>query len=177
MDEVKLSTLVYVPPEEAFDFLVNFEGYANYSEYLGRVSRHEGDGGPGTIYDIEISWWKLSYTVRSEVTGIDPPERIDWTLVKDLRAHGFWRVEDVSDEAPDDREAASRIYLDIEFDADSADSGALDLPRFVSLDRVIRKVKPIVLREAEQIVERIVADLEGQRRPVELAVHEEPDTV
>ena len=177
MDEVKLSTLVYVPPDEAFDFLVDFEGYANYSEHLGRVTRREGDGGEGTVYAIRVEWWKLGYTVRSRVTRIERPERIDWTLVKDIDAHGSWRVEHVPEEAPDGYETASRVFLDIEFDADSAEPGMLDLPALVSLDWVVRKAKPVVLKEAERVVERIVEDLEGRRRPVELTVHEEPDSV
>jgi hypothetical protein len=53
----------------------------------------------------------------------------------------------------------------------------LDLPRFVSLDWVVGKVKPILVEEAERVVERIVADVEGRRREVELVVHEVPGGV
>lgn len=174
VDEVKLSTLVYVSPEEAYEFLVDFEGYANYTNHLSGVRKRSGNGGPGTVYDIRVKWWKLTYTVRSEVTDLVPPERIEWKLVKDLNAHGAWRVEHVPEEAPEGREIASRIFLDIRFDADSADAGMLDLPRFVSLGWVVDRVKPVVLAEAERVVERIVADLEGERRPVDLTIHERP---
>jgi len=45
------------------------------------------------------------------------------------------------------------------------------------MDWVIEKVKPLIQEEAERVVERIVADLEGRRRDVELTIHTSPDTV
>ena len=186
MDSVEVSTVVYVPPEEAYEFLLDFEGYANYSKHLDRVERH-GEGGPGTEYDIHLQWWKLNYVVQSEVTDLDPPERIGWRVVKDIDAHGEWVVEPASEneEIPEDRETetsedcppATRVRLVINFDADSASSDMLDLPRLVSLGWVVNKVRPLVLTEAERVVERIVEDLEGERREVELTLHDSPDTV
>lgn len=176
MDEVELSTDVYLPPEEVYDFLIDFPRYANYSQYLRQVHQR-GDGSLGTQYDLRFEWWKLSYTARSEVTDVDPPGNIDWRLVKDIDAHGHWRIEEIPEEAPEGRETASRVWLKIGFDPDSARSGALDLPAFVSFGWVIGKIKPKVVEEAERIVERVVADLEGEPRPVELRVHETPDSV
>lgn len=176
MDEVELSTVIYLPPEEVYDFLIDFPRYADYSKYLTDVRQH-GDGSPGTEYDLRVEWWKLSYTARSEVTGVSPPDRIDWRLVKDIDARGHWRVEEVPEEAPEGYETASRIFLHIGFDPDSASSSALDLPAFVSLGWVIGKIKPKVLKEAERVVSRIVADLEGEPREVELDVHRTPDSV
>ncbi|WP_227354768.1 SRPBCC family protein [Haladaptatus salinisoli] len=176
MDRVELSTVVHVPPEEAYEFLIDFPGYANYSKHLKRVTRH-GEGGPRTEYDIHLEWWKIGYTVRSEVTELAPPNRIDWRITKDFSAHGHWRVEEVPEEAPEGKETASRVWLSINFDADSADSGMLDLPMFVSLGWVVNKVKPLVLKEAERVVARIVADLEGETRDVNLVIHEKPDSV
>ncbi len=176
MDNVAVSTVVYLPPEEVYEFLVDFPGYARYSKYLESVTQ-DGDGTPGTRYDLNLSWWKLSYTARSEVTEVDPPTRIDWKLVKDIDADGHWRVEPVHEEAPPGEDHASRVYLTIRFDPDTADSGALDLPRLVSLDWVIGKVKPLVQEEAERIVERIVADIEGEPRDVDLEIHTTPDSV
>lgn len=182
MDSVEISTVVYVPPEEAYEFLVDFPGYADYSDHLDRVERH-GEGEVGTEYDIHLEWWKLHYVVRSEVTDTHPPERIEWRIVKDLRAHGAWVVEPAPEEslddpaAPDDAEEASHVRLVINFDASSASSDMLNLPRLVSLDWVVKKVRPLVLTEAERVVARIVADLEGERRDVELTLHESPDTV
>lgn len=176
MDEVELSTVIHLPPEEVYDFLIDFPRYANYSKYLTEVRQH-GDGSPGTEYDLRLEWWKLSYTARSRVTDVDPPERIDWRLAKDVDAHGHWRVEEVPEEAPAGAETASRVWLRVGFDPDSASSSMIDLPAFVSLGTVVRKVKPKVLEEAERVVSRIVADLEGEPREVELVVHRSPDSV
>ncbi|MDG5776457.1 SRPBCC family protein [Haloarculaceae archaeon H-GB2-1] len=169
MDAFEVSTLVYLPPTDVYEFLLDFPGYANYSSYLREVHQ-VGDGTVDTEYHITVAWWKLSYTAHAKVTSVEPPHRIDWRLVKDLRAHGYWAVEEAPDDAPPGRETASRVRLVIEFDPDSAHAGMLDLPRLVSLDWVVNKVTPLVEREAEKVVERIVADLEGRQRPVELTV-------
>jgi len=176
VDNVEVSTVVYLPPAEVYEFLLDFPGYAKYSKYLQSVTQ-DGDGTPGTRYDLTFTWWKLSYTARSEVTAVDPPEQIDWKLVKDIHAHGHWRVDPAPEAAPPGEDQASRVGLSIQFDPDTADSSSLDLPRLVSLDWVIGKVKPLVQDEAERIVERIVADLEGERREVDLEIHTTPDSV
>jgi len=176
VDRVEVSTDVYLPPEEIYEFLEDFPGYADYSEYLEDV-RRDGTGEEGTRYDLEFAWWKLSYTARSEVTDTDPPDRIDWRLVKDLDARGHWQVDHRPEAAPPDRETASEVRLAVEFDPDSANAGALDLPALVSVGWVIDKLRPKVLKEAERVVERIVADLEGERRDVDLRVHEAPSSV
>ncbi|HET7324805.1 MAG TPA: SRPBCC family protein [Halococcus sp.] len=174
MDTVEVSTVVYLPPEEIYDFLVDFPRYTAYSEYITEVSRH-GDGSPGTVYDIHVAWWKLTYTTRSQVTGVDPPRKIDWRITKDIDAAGYWGIEEI--DPPEGREHASRVRLCIGFDADSANPTGLDLPRLVSLSWVIEKVKPLVEREAKRVTERVVADLEGESRPVDLTVHTAPDSV
>jgi len=176
VDTVEVSTVVYLPPDEIYEFLVDFPRYAKYSKYLDEI-RRDGDGSSGTNYDLVFAWWKLSYTARSEVTDLDPPRQIDWQLVKDIDAEGHWRIEPSPESAPEGESHASRVVLRIEFAPESADSGAIDLPSFVSIDWVISKVKPKIKAEAERIVERIVADLEGQRREVELQIHEAPDSV
>ena len=174
MDSVEVSTVVYLPPEEVYDFLIDFPRYTNYSKHLTGVDRH-GDGSPGTEYDLHFAWWKLTYTAHSRVTNTDPPKKIDWEITKDVDANGFWQVETV--DPPDGREHASRVRLRIEFDADSANPSGLDLPTLVSLSWVVEKVKPIIEREAERVVERVVADIEGESRPVDLTVHATPDSV
>lgn len=176
-DAIEVSTVVYIPPEEAYAFLEDFPRYAEYSEYLTGVTQH-GDGGPGTEYDLAFEWWKLHYTARSRVTAVDPPDAIHWRIVKDIDAEGHWYVEALPEsEVPDDREHASRVRLQIDFRPDSVDSDALNLPRFVSLGWVIDKVKPKIQTEAERVVRRIVTDLEGEERDVDLDIHRTPDAV
>ncbi|WP_254537659.1 type II toxin-antitoxin system RatA family toxin [Halomarina litorea] len=176
MDSVEVSTLVYLPPEEVYDFLVDFPRYANYSEHLQEVRRH-GDGSPGTEYELTFAWWKLTYTTRSKVTGVDPPERVDWAIVKDIDAEGAWLIDAVPEEVPDGKEHATRVTFYVEFRPESANRSAIDLPAFVSLGWVIDKVKPKIKKEAEHIVRRIVADLEGEERPVDIVVHDRPDAI
>ncbi|WP_254838316.1 SRPBCC family protein [Natronomonas marina] len=162
MDSVEVSTEVYLPPEEVYEFLLDFPRYARYSEHLTGV-RQFGDGTPGTEYELDFSWWKLSYTARSRVTDTDSPNRIDWRVIKDVDAVGRWRVERLDDEE-------TRVTLVVEYAPGSADDDALELPRFVSLDWVVEKVKPKVRTEAERVVRRIVADLEGEPRDVTLEI-------
>ncbi|MFB6303354.1 MAG: SRPBCC family protein [Haloferacaceae archaeon] len=174
MDRLTVSTLVYLPRDAVFDFLVDFPRYARYSEHLTAVEQ-DGDGGPGTTYRLHFAWWRLSYTAHSEVTAVERPERIDWRIVRHLDAEGRWRVEpvdDLPDDAPADAGVASRVAFDVIFDPDSVGADALDLPRFVPLDAALDRVRPAIVEEAERIVERVVADLEGRRREVELTVHD-----
>ena len=170
MNRVEVSTVVYLPPEEIYEFLLEFNGYANYSEYLESV-RQFGDGGPGTEYELDFSWWKLGYTARSQVTRVDPPDRIEWRLTKDIDARGRWLVDPIADaEAREGSEPKTEVSLVVEYAPGSTDEGAIDLPRFVSLGWVIEKIRPKIQTEAERIVRRIVADLEGQTREVELRI-------
>ncbi|MFB6117548.1 SRPBCC family protein [Halosegnis sp.] len=174
MDAVEVTTIVYVSPEEAFEFLLDFPGYARYSEHLESVEGF-GDGGEGTEYELTFAWWKLSYTARSRVTDVDRPERIDWRLTKDLDAGGYWAVEPV--DPPADESVATRIRFRAEFRPESANSGAISLPRLVSWDWVIDKVKPKIQSEAERVVRRAVRDLEGRDRMVDLEITARPDSV
>ena len=167
MDEIEARTVVYAPPEELYDFLLDFPGYARYSEYLDRV-RQDGDGAVGTRYALRFSWWKLTYTARSEVTGVEPPARIDWRIVKDIDAEGYWGLTPV--DPPAGVDAATEIVLHIEYDADSASAGAVDLPALVSMSWVIEKVKPLVRKEATRIVRRVVDDIEGERRDADVEI-------
>jgi uncharacterized membrane protein len=160
VDTIEVSTDVRVPPEEAYAFLLDFRGYARYSEHIASVRQH-GDGSPGTEYDIEFSWWRLSHTVRSRVTGAEQPHEIRWEVVDGLRAEGRWEVGET--------ESGSRVTLVVTYDPDSA-SGVVDLPALVSLDWVVDRVVGVVEKEGERTVERVVADLEGELRPVELVV-------
>jgi len=173
VDELVVSTVVYLPPEEVYEFLLDFPRYARYSEHLRDVTRRRGDGGAGTRYAMRFAWWKLTYTVESEVTEVDRPERIEWRTVRNLDAGGRWRIEALdegSEDAPDDVDVATRVSFEVAYDPDSAKTGGLDLPAFVSFGWVIDRLKPAITAEAERIVERVVEDLEGARRPVDLTV-------
>lgn len=162
MDSVQVSTAVYLPPRTVYEFLLDFPRYARYSEHLTEV-RQFGDGDPGTVYELDFAWWKLSYTARSRVTDASDPERIDWRVIKDIDADGRWHVERLDDER-------TRVTLAVEYSPESPRPGALGLPRFVSLDWLVEKVKPKVRAEAERVVRRIVADLEGEPREVDVRI-------
>lgn len=174
MDAVELTTLVYAPRDEVFAFLRDFPGYARYSKYLESIKGF-GDGEEGTEYELRFAWWKLSYTARSRVTGFDPPERIDWELTKDIDARGYWLVEEA--DAPEGQTAASRVTFRAEFAPESADTDAISLPSLVSWSWVIEKAKPKIQSEAERVVRRAVADIEGRRRDIELTITTRPDSV
>jgi len=173
VDRILLSTVAYRSPEEVFPYVRSFTDYPRYTDHLKEVRIH-GDGGVGSVYDLRLAWWKLSYTARSKVIDISAPESLQWQLVNNLDARGEWRVEAEPGAAPPDEQTASRIYFEARYDPYSADKDAISLPRFVSLDWVIDKVRPRLLAEAETVVERLVADIEGRHREVELTIHEMP---
>ncbi|ELY74743.1 Polyketide cyclase/dehydrase [Natrinema pallidum DSM 3751] len=173
VDRILLSTLAHRSPEEVFPYVRSFTDYPRYTEHLKAV-RVDGNGDAGSVYDLELAWWKLSYTARSRVTDVSAPRSLTWRLVNDIDARGEWRVEPEPESAPSDAETASRIYFEAMYDPHSADTNAISLPRFVSLDWVVEKVQPKLLGEARAVVERLVADIEGRQRDVELTVHEMP---
>jgi len=175
VETLDVSTLVYLPPAEIYEFLVDFPRYAKYSEYLDEVRRY-GDGSAGTEYELTFAWWKLSYTARSEVTTLDEPERIEWELVKDLDASGYWLIEPEPESAPEGQETASRVHFVVNYRPGSASPDAIDLPSLVSLGWVIEKVTPKIKAEAERVVSRVVRDLEGTSRDIKLIIHEKPST-
>jgi len=173
VDTIVVSTVVYEDPETIYEVLLDFPRYAKYSEYLKVVRRLDGDGGIGTQYALDFAWWKLSYTAHSEVVDVEPPEKIDWRVIKDIAANGHWEVarrQEIPADAPDDVTAACDVSLRIDFDPDSADSSAVKLPRLVSMGWVIKKVIPLIRNEAERVVQRAVQDVEGRRREVEFSV-------
>jgi uncharacterized membrane protein len=167
VERIAVSTVVYLPPEPVYEFLLDFPRYSQYSKYLKHVEQ-TGDGGPGTRYRLRFAWWKLSYTAHTAVTDVTPPERIEWTVTRHIDAEGHWRVEAV--EAPDDRAHATRVTFVVDYRPGSVDGSVVDLPALVSLDWVVDRVEGFIRDEGERVVERIVADLEGERRPVDLDV-------
>lgn len=185
VDELAVRTEVHASATEVYELLRDFEGYDQYSKYLRRVRRSRGDGGAGTRYAFEFAWWKLTYTANSEVTAVDPPHRIDWRVTKDIDAHGHWRVEptegdpqpDAGDAADVAEESTCEVEFLVRFDPGSASSSAVDLPLLVSFDWVLGKIVPLFRNEAERIVQRAVADLEGTDRPVDLEVTADSDHI
>lgn len=173
MERLKLSTLVYAPPQEVYDVLVDFEDYPKYTQYVDSVTRR-GDGGEGTEFGISFGWWKLSYTAWSRVTGLDEPNRIEWELTKDIDADGSWQIENVTDEAEEDVEAVTRVTMDVQFQVSKSGSKILDLPRFVSFGWVVDRVKPLIFKEARSVLENLVYELEGEKRAPVLTIHETP---
>ena len=182
---LEAATTVYREPAAVFDALLDLRRYEAYSDHLTRVTR-SGDGGVGTEYDLRFEWWLVGYTVRSRVTAVERPERLDFEVVRGIRASGSWHVEPLAageeagaraaDEGPpggaraDEDGPATRVRFVVEYDPDTVAGGAVRLPSLVSLSWVVDRVAPLVEREAEQVVERVVADLEGERRPVDLEV-------
>jgi uncharacterized membrane protein len=180
VDELVVSTEVYADPEEVYEFLLDFPGYARYSKYLDGVRTIEGDGGPGTRYALRFAWWKITYTAHSRVTGVEPPERIDWEITKDIDAGGCWRVTPVTDADGGENAGDSpvcEVALEVEFDPGSASPDALDLPRLVSFDWVLKKAVPLIRSEAERVVQRAVRDLEGSTRTVDLDVYVDSERI
>nr|WP_264475364.1 SRPBCC family protein [Halorubellus salinus] len=176
---IEVSTTVDVPPAEAYAFVLDFEGHADYSEFVRDVVRR-GDGSVGTRFDIELSWWKLSYTFPTQVTAIDEPSRIGWRTPNGLHARGEWAFDPVEsgtdggatttdDTAGGDAVASStRVTLRAEYDRSR--SRLPRLPPLVSVDDVLSRLKPVVRREATKVFEHAIADLEGERRRVTLDV-------
>jgi len=158
-----VSTTVDVPPAEAFEFVRNFDGHADYSDHVDDVVRR-GDGGVGTRFDVELSWWRLSYTFPTEVTGLDAPNRIDWRTPNGLHATGAWLFEPTDDDADRETEVTLRARYD------RRRSRLPPTPPLVSFDDVLDRLKPAVRREATRVFEQAVADLEGDRRRVDLDV-------
>jgi len=158
-----VSTTVDVPPAEAYEFVLDFEGHSDYSEHVDDVVRR-GDGGVGTRFDVELSWWKLSYTFPTEVTDLEAPNRIDWRTPNGLHARGAWLFE------PGDGGADRETEVTLRARYDRSRSRLPPTPPLVSFDDVLDRLKPIVRREARRVFEHAVADLEGERRRVDLDV-------
>jgi hypothetical protein len=173
VETVEASTLVYLSPEEIYDYLSDLRQFEDSSKYVTDINR-EGDD-PLSLYEITVSWWKIGYTARVEITDVDPPNRIDWKLVKSVDAHGYFEIEHVPEEAPEGRPDACRVVVHGEFDPDTVTAEALDLPKLIPVSRIIDKVAPKAEPAARIIGGRIVSDMEGEKRSIELTVHERPD--
>jgi hypothetical protein len=171
VDGIDASTLLYVPQETVYEFVHEFSGATDYSPHLDEV-RQYGDGDTGTDYEIEVSWWRLSYVSHTRVTDTDRPRRIDWRTTRGPKARGYWGIE--SETPPAGRDHATRLRLRLQFDPETL--GSVPLGGW-TLDRLFDRIKPLVVRESERIVEGVVRDLEGESRPVDLDIHRGPELV
>ncbi|PSQ16504.1 polyketide cyclase [Halobacteriales archaeon QS_8_69_26] len=173
MDDVEASLVLRLPQREVYESLFEFTRYDRYSDHL-EEARVRGEG-VGSRFALTFSWWRLTYTLRGRVTEVEPPERIEWSVTKDVDARGHWAIEPAPEEAPADCETATRARLYAEFDRSSVRSGALDT--VAPTGWVLSKVMPLVEPEAERAARRAVADLEGEPRSVDVEVHSRPDTI
>lgn len=161
-------TGVHRPPEVVFDALADLRRYESYSDHLAGVTR-TGDGDAGTEYTLRFEWWLVSYTVRSAVTGFERPERIDFAVTDGISAEGAWVLEPIAVDGPGS-EGGTRVTFTVAYDPDTVDESALGLPALASVSWVIDRVAPLVEREAEGVVQRVVRDLESSQREVDLEV-------
>lgn len=164
METIEVRTTIQVSPERAFDFLVDFEGYSDYSKYLEEVTA-DGAAGEGTEYEITFGWWRLSYTIRTAVTQTSHPDLIEWAVLSDIEAHGRWEIQ-----SQHSNPGSTLVRFIVSYDPESAKGAGIDIPAFVSLDWVIDRVIGLIEAEGRRVVERVVADLEGTRRTVDLTV-------
>lgn len=165
MPVLEARTEVYRSAEAVFDALLDLRRYEAYSDHLAAVER-VGDGGVGTEYTLRFEWWLVSYTVRSEVTAVERPDRLDFAVTKGIQATGSWFVEPVST----GEDPVTEVRFVVEYDPDTVAGAALSLPALTSMSWVIERVAPLVEQEAAGVVRRVVNDLEGSDRAVDLNV-------
>lgn len=183
VDELAVSTVVRRPPGDVYEFLFDFDHYPQYSEHVD-AARVRGEG-EGARFRIRLSWWRLSYVIRGVVTDVDPPNRIGWEVTRDVDARGYWGIEPVGDPArgdgvdpegeTDGGHGASVARLYVEYDPTTIGSDSIGLPPFVSIAGIVDRIRPVARREAERIAERAVADVEDERRPVQVQIDTSPD--
>lgn len=157
MEKVVFETEVYAPKEEVYDFLMRFEDYGKYSEHVKNVRVVRRDP---LEWEITIKWWKIRYTARSRLTNYVENERIEWEVVKDVRARGVWLLEET--------EEGTKVKLKVWYEPSDADK--VNPLRFVPTSRLISLVKPVVKREGKRVLRRVVSDLEGKPRKVDLKI-------
>lgn len=165
VDSLTASTVVYRPAEPIYDFLVDFPRYADYSEYLRSV-RSSGERGVGAAYELRFGWRMIEYSVRSRVTDVDRPRRIAFDITSGIQADGEWQIEPLDSSG----EQGCEVTFLVRYDTDSVMEDQIDAPRLISLDWIVRRVRPLIEAEARQITKRVVADLEEEPREIDLRV-------
>lgn len=171
VERIAVSTVLHVPPEEAFDEVLNLPDYAHHADYLSSIDM-AGDGEVGTTYTLHFAWWKVTFEVSSEVTAVEPPERIGFTLTSGIDGHGEWRIQTEESPTPSSNSRSS-LTLDIRYDPSSVAESAIGLPFGISVAWIVRQVRPYLQNELQRIVEQVVADIEGTHRDVDLTIRTE----
>ncbi|MFC7228511.1 SRPBCC family protein [Salinirubellus salinus] len=175
MDAIEASTHLYVPPRDVYEFIQGYEGASEYSPHLEGVEQ-TGDGGPGTVYHITLSWWKLSWTSASRVTAAEPYERIEWRTTEDVRAKGYWTMAELApSEVPAAHEVGTELGLRVEFDPTSIRGHRVT--RVLPLGRLLERIRPVVVRECEALLSGVANELEGAHREVGYTVHRMPSSL
>ncbi|TQR22574.1 polyketide cyclase [Haloferax sp. wsp5] len=157
VDEVEVSTVVYVPPEEIYEFLVDFPRYADYSKHLRALAvgrRVAGHAVRPVLFVVEAHLHR-----RSEVTDVSPPTRIDWRIVKDIDADGYWAVEPDPDDFGGGQTAPGAMHVASTRRRPQTARSAVPRSRSVT---GFATVKPLIRKEATDR-RRVVADLDGGR--------------
>ncbi|MFW5921889.1 MAG: type II toxin-antitoxin system RatA family toxin [Halodesulfurarchaeum sp.] len=153
MNRIEGSRRVDQSPEAVFGAVRDFSGYTDYSDYLRAVTV-DGDGDRGTEYVLDIRVLGLTVDVRTRLDELDPPRRIEWSVLGDVEAAGQWNVR------PIEGGNGSTLELIVEYDPESVDSSVVSLPFGLSVARLTSKAESLAEREAETVLDRLVADVE-----------------
>ena len=172
MRAIEVEADVAVEPEVAYEYLLDFTNYAEFCRYVSEVvveanhadTERNAPAGPGSRYRIRFGWWRLSVTLRAEISRVDRPRTIEWRILSDVDAHGRWEVEPIE---PGDR---SHLRFFATYDSVALSRSNLDLPRFVPMATVIERLMPLMKEAGRDVFEQIVWDLEGSKRSVEVSV-------
>ncbi|MFW6383795.1 MAG: SRPBCC family protein [Halodesulfurarchaeum sp.] len=155
MNRIEVSQPIERAPEAVFEVVEAFSRYPAYSKYLDAVSQ-VGTRDDLPEYALSFSWWRLTYETRTRVLDRDPPRTLDWEVATDVDASGTWTVEPLG---PD----RARLRLEARYDLDSIGSTGVSLPFGFSVNWLKRNVDDLISSEADRVLARIAANLEGQR--------------
>ncbi|MDZ7850881.1 MAG: SRPBCC family protein [Halodesulfurarchaeum sp.] len=155
MKRIEVSRQVNRSPAVVFAAVRDFSTYPAYSDYLKDVTP-DGDGAPGTEYDLAVHVLGLSFDVRTRLDQLEPPRRIEWSVLGDVEAVGRWLVTPVGDET------ASKIDLVLEYDPNSIDSSVVSLPLGMTFSWLTDRAEALAEREAGAVLDRLVADIERE---------------
>lgn len=81
-----------------FAAMMDVESFPEWSFGLKRAWLHGGEGTltPGVILGFELSAVGMKHEVRSEITAVEPPNRIAWRYTAGAVGVGGWTLEEAS---------------------------------------------------------------------------------